>query len=119
MKNPDTGIARWFSAFGFSLSGLKIAYRSEAAFRQEVWLAVFLIPVALLIGDTVLQSSLLIASVFLLLIVELLNSAIEKVVDRIGDEFHELSGAAKDIGSAAVFLTMVAVSIVWLGAVFS
>ena len=114
MKNPDTGIKRIISAGGYSLKGLIAAYQHEAAFRQEVWLAVILIPAALWFGQTWPEKALLIAAVLLLLIVELLNSAIEAVVDRIGDDYHELSGRAKDMGSAAVFLAMGLLLLTWL-----
>ena len=93
MKNNATGVARLVAAFGYSVQGLKSTYATEAAFRQEVWLAVVLIPLAWLVGSSPLEQAILIASVLLLLVVELLNSGIEKVVDRIGDDFHELSGA--------------------------
>lgn len=114
MKNPDTGIARLVSAARYSRQGLISAYRFEAAFRQEVWLAVVLIPLAIIVGDSWLERVALISTTILLLIVELLNSAIESVVDRLGDDYHELSGRAKDMGSAAVFLTMVLLAVVWL-----
>jgi len=119
MKNEATGIARLFAATKFSMQGLRQAYRSEAAFRQEVWLCVVLVPAAFFVADTSLERALLIASLFLLMIVEVLNTAIEKVVDRIGDEYHELSGAAKDLGSAAVFLCLVLVAVLWIGVLMS
>ena len=115
MKNPDTGIKRIISAGGFSLKGLSAAYRHEAAFRQEVWLAVVLVPAALWLGQTWLEKTLLISAVLVLLIVELLNSAIEAVVDRIGEEYHDLAGRAKDMGSAAVFLAMGLLVLIWAG----
>lgn len=96
------------------MKGLAAAYRYEAAFRQEVWLAVVLIPLALVLGQSWPEKSLLIGSVIVLLIVELLNSAIEAVVDRVGDEYHVLAGRAKDMGSAAVLLTMVLIGLVWI-----
>lgn len=114
MKNPDSGLARLRSAARFSRQGLASAYRSEAAFRQEVWLTVVLVPLAFIVGDTWLERAALISVTVLLLVVELLNSAIESVVDRFGDEYHELSGRAKDMGSAAVLLTMVILAVVWL-----
>ena len=101
------------------MQGLKTTYATEAAFRQEVWLAVVLLPLALLLGSSPLEQAILSASVLLLLVVELLNSGIEKVVDRIGDDYHELSGAAKDAGSAAVLLTLCIVVVIWLGALFT
>jgi len=119
MKNTDTGIKRLVSAFNYSLNGLRTAYASEAAFRQEVWLALVLTPAAWFVGDTSLERGVLIASVLVLLIVELLNTAIEKTVDRIGSEFHELSGAAKDIGSAAVLLALMMVLLIWIAVIFN
>ncbi|MGO4998655.1 diacylglycerol kinase [Oceanisphaera sp. W20_SRM_FM3] len=113
MKPGKTGLARIIAAGGYSMQGFKAAYRHEAAFRQETWLFIILLPVALLWPVSLLAKALLIASLFLVLIVELVNSAIEAVVDRIGPEHHELSGRAKDIGSAAVFLALVLVAITW------
>lgn len=114
MKNEATGLKRIINAFGFSMQGLKICYQSEAAFRQEVWLSIVLIPLALYLRDEAIDRVLLIVPVFLVLIVEILNSAIEFVVDRIGDEYHVLSGAAKDMGSAAVWLSLILVVVIWL-----
>ncbi|WGE90046.1 diacylglycerol kinase [Actinobacillus arthritidis] len=105
---------RVIRATGYSLKGLKVAYIHEAAFRQEVWVSIILIPLALLIGNDVIEKILLLGTVFLVLIAELLNSAVESVVDRIGSEYHELSGRAKDIGSATVFMAMVLLAITWL-----
>lgn len=115
MKNEATGFARVTAAAGYSLQGLSSAYRNEAAFRQELWLAIVLCPLAFWIADSALQVALLIGSLMIVLITELLNSAIEAVVDRIGAEYHELAGRAKDMGSAAVFLSLILVAIVWLG----
>lgn len=98
---------------GYSLQGLKKAYRSEMAFRQEVWLACILIPIGLFLGNGVVEKVLLCGSILFVLIIELLNSAIETVVDRIGTEKHELSGKAKDIGSAAVFLALMLCGLTW------
>lgn len=114
MKNEATGFKRLVAAAGFSMAGLSSAYKTEAAFRQEVWLSVVLIPLAVYLGDNATEISLLIGSILLLMIIELLNTAVEIVVDRIGDEYHELSGRAKDTGSAAVFLAIVLVVVVWL-----
>ncbi|MDH2997887.1 diacylglycerol kinase [Pasteurellaceae bacterium LFhippo2] len=100
-------------AAGYSMKGLKAAYIHEAAFRQEVWLALFMVPLGLILGDGAIEKVLLIGSVLLVLVAELLNSAVESVVDRIGSEYHELSGRAKDIGSAAVFVAMVLAGITW------
>lgn len=113
MKSGKTGLARIIAASGYSMQGLKAAYRHEAAFRQECWLVAVLLPVALIWNVGLLAKALLIASLFLVLIVELLNSAIEAIVDRIGPEYHELSGRAKDIGSAAVLLALLLAAITW------
>jgi diacylglycerol kinase (ATP) len=99
--------------------GLKAAFRYEAAFRQEVFCFFLLLPVAVWLGRTAFEVSLLIASLLFLLIVELLNSAIEITVDRIGSEINELSGRAKDLGSAAVLLTIVLTLCVWSGVIWS
>lgn len=96
-----------------SLQGLKDAYANEEAFKVQSILCLFLIPLALTIAENYLQLLLLLCSLFLVLIVELLNTSIEMVVDRIGTEFHKLSGRAKDIGSAAVCLSMVVFILVW------
>ncbi|MGL5390811.1 MAG: diacylglycerol kinase, partial [Shewanella sp.] len=95
------GIKRIFRATGFSIKGLKAAWIHEAAFRQELLLTVCMLPVALFVEISTLERLLLIFTLFIVLIVELLNSAIEAVVDRVGSEIHPLSGQAKDIASAA------------------
>ncbi|MBF0783908.1 diacylglycerol kinase [Muribacter muris] len=105
---------RVLRAAGYSLKGLKSAYCYEAAFRQEVWLSFLLIPLGLFLGDNAVEKVLLAGSVLLVLVAELLNSAVESVVDRIGSDYHELSGRAKDIGSAAVFMAMVTWGLTWL-----
>lgn len=118
MPKPDsyknTGIKRIFNAFLYSVDGLKAAFRHEAAFRQEALLAVMLIPLALYLEPGVIGRSLMIASVLLVLIVELLNSAVEAVADRISLENHDLIKRAKDMGSAAVLIALVNVAITWL-----
>ncbi len=96
-----------------SLAGLRSAFRHEAAFRQELIATAILTPVAFLLGDDGVERALMIGVLLLVLVVELLNSAIEAAVDRIGPEQHELSGRAKDFGSAAVFLSLLAVPVVW------
>lgn len=113
MKNTAQGLTRIINAFGYSRQGLKAAYRYEAAFRQEVWLALILIPLALWLKLSAVSTVLLIGSVLLVLIVELVNSAIEVIVDRIGPEYHELSGRAKDVGSAAVLVALVLMVLTW------
>ncbi len=113
MKPGKTGIARLIDATGYSMQGLSACWRSEAAFRQEVALCLVLFPSAFFLAANVEQWLLLIFPLFLLLIVELLNSAIEATVDRIGPERHELSGRAKDIGSAAVFICLLLIGLCW------
>ena len=112
-KPGKTGIGRIIDAAGYSWQGLCSAYRHEAAFRQELLLLLVLSPVALWLGESGVDYALLIGSLLLVLMVELLNSAIESVVDRVGSEHHELSGRAKDIGSAAVFVALVNAALVW------
>ena len=109
-----TGLRRVLNACGYSLHGLASAFRHEDAFRQEVFLAAVLIPIALVLDVGGASKALMIASVLLVLIVELVNSAIETAVDRISFDQHQLSKRAKDIGSAAVALSLVNVAVVWL-----
>ena len=109
-----TGLRRLINAFGYSICGLRAAYRLEDAFRQEVLLAAVLIPAALILPVAATARALLLASVFVVLIVELLNSAIEATVDRISLDNHELAKVAKDIGSAAVMLSLACMTVVWI-----
>ncbi|MBS1144546.1 MAG: diacylglycerol kinase [Proteobacteria bacterium] len=111
-----TGLRRVWNALGYSLAGLKAAYLCEDAFRQEVLLAAVLIPVACLLPVPWLGRGVMIASVLLVLVVELINSAIEAVVDRVSLENHRLAKRAKDIGSAAVLVSLLIVFVVWAGA---
>ena len=113
-RQKPTGFTRLFRAMGVSMKGLAGAYREEAAFRQELALAVVVIPLGLWLGHDGIERALLVAPMLLVLIVELLNSAIEATVDRIGHERHQLSGLAKDIGSAAVFLSLLFLAVVWV-----
>lgn len=108
-----TGLTRLLNAIGYSLNGFRSAYRHEDAFRQEVLLAVVLIPLAVISPASGPGKALMIFSVLLVLIVELLNSAVEAAVDRISLDHHRLAKRAKDIGSAAVFLSLVNVAVVW------
>jgi diacylglycerol kinase (ATP) len=108
------GLARILRAMGSSAQGLAGAFREEAAFRQELALTALVIPLGLWLGHSGIERALLIAPMFLILIVELLNSAIEATVDRIGFERHALAGLAKDIGSAAVFVSFVLLATMWL-----
>lgn len=112
-KNDRRGLGRLLAAAAFSAAGFRAAWRGEAAFRQEVVLALVLCPVALWMGQTPLQRAALIGCCLLVLIVELLNSAIESVVDRIGEDLHLLSGQAKDMGSAAVLLSLLLTLLIW------
>jgi diacylglycerol kinase (ATP) len=109
----NTGFRRIVNATFFSLAGLRTAWQNEAAFRQECALCAVLIPVGLWLGETAVEQSLLIGSCLLVLIVELLNSAVETVVDRVGTDRHRLSGQAKDLGSAAVFVSLLLTGVVW------
>ncbi len=118
MKPAKTGLARLIDATGYSFRGLRACFVNEAAFRQEVALAVVLVPSAFLVAETALEWLLLVVPLFVLLIVELLNSALESVVDRIGHERHELSGRAKDMGSAAVFLCLLLIACCWAGVIW-
>jgi len=115
MKPGKTGLRRLLDATGYSARGIRACWRNEAAFRQEVLLAGVLLPLSFLVARSIEQWLLLVAPLLVLLIVELLNSAIENVVDRIGHETHELSGRAKDMGSAAVLLSLILVFVSWAG----
>ena len=108
-----TGIRRLFNATIYSVQGLRFAWVNEAAFRQEVTAAIVLIPLALWLDVTSVERILLLASVISVMVVELLNTAVEAAIDRIGSEKHELSGRAKDLGSAAVLLTMLMTAFCW------
>lgn len=112
-----TGIKHVFKAAQYSMQGLKAALK-ETAFQHELLLAVIMLPLAFWLGQTKVEIILLVASVLMVLVVELLNSAIEAVVDRVGREYHELSGKAKDMGSAAVFMAMVICLLTWSIVIF-
>lgn len=117
MGNPDkgaTGLRRIVHATRYSLEGLAAALRHEAAFRQELALAVVLVPLGLWLGNDGVERALLVGGVLAVLVVELLNSAVEAVVDRVSAEHHELAKRAKDFGSAAVMLSLVATGSVWM-----
>jgi diacylglycerol kinase (ATP) len=116
MESPykgKTGLRRLINAFGYSVEGIKAAYKNEDAFRQEVRLAVVLIPLAVYLGKTGIEQALMIGSVMLVIIVELLNSSIEATVDRVSLDHHKLAKRAKDIGSAAVLFSLVNLAVVW------
>jgi diacylglycerol kinase (ATP) len=112
-KTNNTGIRRIIRATKFSAQGFGHAWKHEAAFRQELTLTLVLSPAAFWLGRSPIEYALLLSVLLLVLIVELLNSAIEAAIDRHGDEHHELSGRAKDLGSAAVFVSLVLVVVVW------
>lgn len=112
-RTRRTGIDRIVRAAGNSLAGLRLAYAGEAAFRQETWLALVMIPAAFFVGRDLIEVALLAGSVLLVLIVELLNSAIEAVVDRVSLDWHDLSKRAKDIASAAVMLSLLGCAALW------
>ncbi len=123
MRAPDSlesphkgqsGIRRLINALFYSLSGLNLAFRHESAFRQEIALAVVLIPLACFLPVGAVERVLLITSVLLVLIVELLNSSVEAAIDRIGFDTHRLSKRAKDLGSAAVLIALTALLITWV-----
>ncbi|HNW62587.1 MAG TPA: diacylglycerol kinase [Piscinibacter sp.] len=121
MTNPHkgrTGVERIVRATGYSIEGLATAYRGESAFRQETWLAVMLIPLSFWLGRNWVEVALLAGSVMLVLVVELLNSGIESAIDRVSYEMHDLSKRAKDLASAAVFLSLLLCAGIWLAALW-
>ena len=111
---PKKGLTRIINAAGFSAAGLRLAWKSEAAFRQEVILTAILFPVGIFLGESGAEKALLSCSPFVVVITELLNSGLETLSDRIGKEFHPLVKQAKDMGSAAVFISIMGVICVWL-----
>ena len=118
-RKSKTGVARIWNAFLYSMEGISAAFKHETAFRQEVLLAVILIPTALLLPANGTGKALMMASVLLVLIVELINSAIEAMVDRISPEQHPLAKRAKDFGSAAVLLSLINVPLIWTLVLFA
>ena len=116
MKSPykgKTGLRRLMNAFGYSIAGTLAAFKHEDAFRQEIVLAVVLTPVALYFGETAIHQALMISSLLFIIVVELLNSSIEAAVDRISVKHHKLAKRAKDIGSAAVFFSLINAAVIW------
>ncbi len=114
MSKPGyTGFKRVVKATGYSWQGFKAAWKNESAFRQEVIIGLVLLPLAFVIGQSMLQVAVMIAVLAVVLITELLNSAVEAVVDRVGHEYHDLAGRAKDMASAAVFVSLSLVIVVW------
>jgi len=112
-RHKPTGIARLVRAFGYSFQGFRHTWREEAAFRQEVLLSLVVIPAGLYFGNSGVERALLVSPMLLILVVEILNSAVEAVVDRSGTERHPLAGMAKDMGSAAVMLSFALLGTVW------
>jgi diacylglycerol kinase (ATP) len=119
VKPGLTGIDRVIKATANSFRGVRDAFRHEAAFRQELGLSVVLLPVSFWLAQTVIEWLLLITPLFVLIIVELLNSAVENTVDRIGAERHTLSGRAKDIASAAVMFSLIFLAVIWISIAWS
>ncbi len=113
-RHKPTGITRLLRAFGYSFQGFRHTWREEAAFRQEVALSLVVIPAGLYLGRTGVERALLVTPMLMILVVEILNSAVEAVVDRSGTERHPLAGMAKDMGSAAVMLSFALLGTVWL-----
>ncbi|MDG1204413.1 MAG: diacylglycerol kinase [Pseudomonadales bacterium] len=114
MKPGEQGLARIISATRYSWLGLKAAWRHEAAFRQEATIAIVGLPLAILLARDAVEFLLLVMPIFILILTELVNSAIEAAIDRFGGEHHELSGRAKDMGSAAVLMAIILTCISWI-----
>lgn len=114
INKPDhRGLNHVVKAMGYSMQGLRAAWQFEEAFRLELFAMIIMLPAALWLGGNGIERALLVGSLLLVLVVELINSAIEAVVDRVGIEHHTLAGRAKDIGSAAVFMALMNVAAVW------
>jgi diacylglycerol kinase (ATP) len=113
-RHKPIGLTRLLRAFGYSFQGFRHTWREEAAFRQEVVLSLLVIPAGLYLGHTGAERAMLVSPMLLILVVEILNSAVEAVVDRSGTERHPLAGMAKDMGSAAVMLSFALLGTVWL-----
>ena len=112
-SKQNKGLARIYHAFFYSMAGLMTAWKNEAAFRQELFIAIILIPFAFWLGQNAFQIGLLILPIFIVLITELLNSAIESTINRISEDQHILSKQAKDIASAAVFISLMLLVVIW------
>ncbi len=113
-----TGVARFYHATRYSIKGIKAAYRNEPAFRYESWAALAMLPGAFWLAQSGLQLGLLISTLLLVLVMELINTAIEAIVDRAGTEFNTLAGLAKDLGSAAVLFTLFITALIWGGILY-
>src|ERR1700694_154120 len=114
LRHKPIGITRLLRAFGYSFQGFRHTWREEAAFRQGVLLALLVIPAGLYLGNSGVERALLVSPMLLILVVEILNSAVEAVVDRSGTDRHPLAGMAKDMGSSSVMLSFVLLGTVWL-----
>lgn len=112
-KPGRTGLNRLIHAFGYSWLGFKACFKHEAAFRQELFLGMLMLPTAIYFAESSIELAVLLGSLFLVLITELLNSGLEAIVDRVGHDHHELSGRAKDLGSAAVTVSLINVIVLW------
>jgi len=110
----NRGLKRLVDAFFYSMAGFKAAWKNEEAFRQEILAGIIIVPAGFLLGATYTQKAILILSFLIIPLVELLNTAVEATVDKVGMEKHELSGRAKDLGSASVFLSICIAAIVWI-----
>ncbi len=117
-QKQRSGFSRMWHAFGYSMAGLRAGW-GETAFRQEALAAIVMIPAAFWVGQTWVETALLAGSVVMVMVVELLNTGIETAIDRIGPEWHDLSKRAKDMGSAAVLLSLLACTGVWLAALWT
>ena len=117
-KPNGTGFGRVIKAFKCSMLGFSAAIKHESAFRQELLLAAILLPISFFIASTGTQLALLIGALIIVLLAEIINSAIEAAVDRVGTEHHELSGRAKDLGSSAVFLALTLCFVIWAGIIY-
>lgn len=113
MGQKNTGLKRFYYATGYSFKGIRAAFRGEPAFRYEVYASAALIPIAWLVSSRAYEFAALVGVCFLVLAMELINTAIEAVVDKAGTEFHELAGVAKDAGSAAVFMALMIGALIW------
>ncbi|PZP56952.1 MAG: diacylglycerol kinase [Micavibrio aeruginosavorus] len=109
----NTGLKRLYNAFFFSMDGIKATMRTEEAFRTEIYLSVIFIPLGLWLGDTAIEKIILAGTILLVFIVELLNTAVERAIDRISFDHHELSKEAKDMGSAAVLFSLILMLMSW------
>lgn len=121
MNKPpnNTGLRRLINACKFSAQGFKATFKTEAAFRQECYLGLIALPLSFIIASTVIEWLLLVTSFLLIMLTEVINSALEAVVDRFGSEHHTLSGKAKDAGSAAVSIAIIMALLVWLSIIFT